>query len=419
MTLQPGKRTQRGTAEGVLTKPELPRQRRPNSNDSAKAEAMLNRRTFTTTLGAAMIGTGARALELDDDDAIRDILRRRVDIEMRSVGMAVCTVTPNRKRFVTWGRERLSENRSVTPATVFEIGSITKVFTALLLATMARRGEVRLDDPVRHHLPDTYEVPLRDGAEITLADLATHTSGLPRWPLLPGDARPSQAAIDAAAKISVHDFKAWLANLRLPQNPPAAGAWWYSNVGYALLGMALAHRAGQEFEALLQARVIGPAGLRDTTFHPTPAMQSRVTEGHDPNLRPLPPFDAGIFLAAGGLRSTLRDLSIFAAAVVPGSRSPIARDAELLLTVRREARWLGGKQALGWEVLDAPGGEFVSKDGVTFGQTASLVFDPGRRIAVVVLSNTHPDLRNATLSGGGVGAADIARHLLRPEMPLG
>lgn len=382
---------------------------------------MLNRRKFTTTLGAAMIGAVAvaGARELDDDEAIRDILRRRVDIERRSVGMAVCTVTPDRKRFVTWGRERLSENRPLTTATVFEIGSITKVFTALLLSNMVRRGEVRLNDPVRLHLPDDYVVPLRDGAEITLADLATHTSGLPRWPLLPGDSRPSQAAIDAAAKISVQDFKAWLATLRLPQNPPAAGAWWYSNVGYALLGMALAHRAGQRYEALLQARVMDPAGLRDTTFHPTPGMQSRTAEGHDPELRPLPPFEAGIFIAAGGLRSTLRDLSRFAAAVLPGSRSPIARDAELLLTVRREARWLGGKQALGWEVLDAPGGEFVSKDGVTFGQTASMVFDPDRRIAVVVLSNTHPDLHSSTLSGGGIGAADIARHLLRPELPLG
>jgi serine-type D-Ala-D-Ala carboxypeptidase/endopeptidase len=380
---------------------------------------MLNRRLFTTGIGAAAIAGGARALEVDDDNAIRDILRRRVEVEKRSIGMAVCVVTPNRKRSATWGRERLSDDRPISSGTVFEIGSITKVFTALLLANMARRGEVGLDDPVSRHLPGDFKVPLRDGREISLADLATHTSGLPRWPLVPGDSRPSQAAIDAAARISPQDFKAWLADLRLPQNPPAAGAWWYSNVGYALLGMALAHRADRSFEALLQARVIDPVKLQDTTFYPTPEMKPRMAEGHDPDLNPLPPFEAGIFMAAGGLRSTLRDLSRFAAAILPGSRSRIARDEELLLTVRREARWLGGKQALGWEVLDAPGGAFVCKDGVTFGQTASMVFDPDRHIAVVALSNTHPDLRNSTLSGGGVGAADIARHLLRPEMPLG
>jgi serine-type D-Ala-D-Ala carboxypeptidase/endopeptidase len=380
---------------------------------------MLSRRTFTIGIGAAAISSAARALEFEDDNAIRDLLRRRVDVEKRSVGMAVCVVTPKRKRFATWGRERLSDNRGVTSDTVFEIGSITKIFTALLLANMARRGEVGLDDPVSRHLPSNFKVPLRDGSEITLADLATHTSGLPRWPLLSGDSRPSQAAIDAAARINVDDFKAWLANLQLPQNPPAAGAWWYSNVGYALLGMALAHRGGRPYEALLRTQVIDPLGLRDTTFHPTPAMRPRLAEGHDRDLKPLPPFEGGIFSAAGALRSTPRDLARFAAAILPGSGSPIARDEELLLTVRREALWLGGKQALGWEVLDAPGGTFVSKDGVTFGQTASIVFDPDRRMAVVALSNTHPDLRNSTLSGGGIGAADIARHLLRPQIPLG
>jgi len=102
---------------------------------------MLNRRTFTTAIAAAAIAGAAQALEVDDDDAIRDILRRRVEVEKRTVGVAVCLVTPNHKRFVAWGRERVRDDRPVTSETVFEIGSITKVFTALLLADMARRGE--------------------------------------------------------------------------------------------------------------------------------------------------------------------------------------------------------------------------------------------------------------------------------------
>jgi hypothetical protein len=69
-------------------------------------------------------------------------------------------------------------------------------------------------------------------------------------------------------------------------------------------------------------------------------------------------------------------------------------------------------------VLDPPGGAFVSKDGVTFGQTASMVFDSDRRQAIVAFSNTQLDLSKSTPSGGGVGAADIARHLLRPQIPL-
>jgi CubicO group peptidase (beta-lactamase class C family) len=164
-----------------------------------------------------------------------------------------------------------------------------------------------------------------------------------------------------------------------------------------LLGMALAHRSGRSYEALMQARVIDLLGLQDHLQSTTAivlAWRSAIGPEAATAVR------GGIFLPCGALRST-------------------PRDQALLLTVRREAKWLGGVQALGWEVLDAPGGAFVSKDGVTFGQTASMVFDPDRRMAIVALSNTHPDLRNATLSGGGVGAADIARHLLRPQIPLG
>ena len=379
---------------------------------------MLNRRTFAAAIAATALTGVARALKVDDDDAIRDILKRRVKVEKRTVGMAVCVVTPNRQRFVTYGRERLGDQQPVTTDTVFEIGSITKVFTALLLADMVRRGEMRLGDPVARHLPSDFPLPELDGRPITLADLATHTSGLPSWPSFPGTPL-SPSWLDNIARFSAEDFKAWLADFHPEPHPPTAAGWWYSNSGYALLGLALAYRGGQPFETLLQARVIKPMGLHDTRFHPTATMGPRLAEGHDAALKPIPPLDIGIFSPAGALRSTPRDLARFAAAILPGSRAHIAPDERLLLSVRRPAPWIGGKQALGWEVVDDPGGAFVSKDGVTFGQAASMVFDPDKRVAIMVFSNTFPDLRNSTLSGGGVGAADIARHLLRPQIPLG
>jgi CubicO group peptidase (beta-lactamase class C family) len=182
--------------------------------------------------------------------------------------------------------------------------------------------------------------------------------------------------------------------------------------------MALAYRGGRPYETLLQERVIDPMELRDTTFHPTAPMGPRLAESHDSGLKPIPPTQIGIFIGGGGLLSTPRDLSRFAAKILSGSGSVIARDERLLLTVQRPAPWIGGKQALGWEVRDAQGGAFVSKDGVTWGQAASMVFDPDSRTAIITFSNTAPDLRNSTLSGGGVGAADIAQHLLRPTIPL-
>jgi serine-type D-Ala-D-Ala carboxypeptidase/endopeptidase len=375
----------------------------------------LNRRAFLMAIGAVGVAHAAPALEVEDD-AIRAILRRRVEVEKRSVGMAVCMVMPNGKHFVTWGRERLTDDRPVTSGTVFEIGSVTKVLTAQLLGEMAHRGEVRLDDPVARHLPGDFHVPEFDGRKITLADLATHTSGLPRFPPFPGIPL-SPSWLEALTRFSAEDFKAWLANLHIERAPGAV--WEYSNaVGYTLLGLALAYRGGRPYEALLQARVIEPAGLQDTTFHPAAAAKSRLAEGHDAALKPVQPFELGIFGPAGGLRSTPRDMARFAAAILPGSGSLISPAAKLLLTVRRPAPPIGGMQALGWEVHDAPGGAFMSKDGVTAGQAASMVFDPDRSMAIIAFSNTLPDLLASTPSGGGIGSADIARHLLRPQIPM-
>lgn len=377
---------------------------------------MLKRRTFMTGIGAAAIAGTTQGIEVGDDEVIRDVLKQRVEVERRAVGMAVCVVTPDRKRFVGYGYERLGGGHPVTPGTVFEIGSITKVFTALLLADMVRRGDLGVDDPVARHLPGNFHLPALDGRSITLADLATHTSGLPRFPTF-GGTPFSSAWLDALARFSVADLQAWLGDFH-PQRP-AGTAWEYSNAGYALLGTALAHRGGRPYEELLQTRVIDALGLPDTAFHPSPTMQPRLAQGHDPALKALPPLDLGIFIAAGGLLSTPGDLSRFAAAILPRRGARIAQDNRLLLTVQRAAPAIGGMQALGWEILDAPGGAFVSKDGVTLGQTASMVLDPDRQRAIVAFSNTQPDLSNSTPSGGGVGAADIARHVLRPQIPLG
>jgi CubicO group peptidase (beta-lactamase class C family) len=375
-----------------------------------------------TGIVAAAIAETAQALEVDDDRAIRDILRQRVEVEKRAVGMAVCVVTPKRHRIVAWGRERQGDTRPVSADTVFEIASITKVFTALLLGDMALRGEVGLDDPVARHLPGDFHVPELDGRQITLADLATHTAGLPWWPPFPGAPKSFDATfiaflMTAVPQYSLEAFKAWLADFHLQSQPGAT--WAYGNTDYALLSMALAHRGGSPYEMLLQRRVLEPMGLQDTTFRPTAAMAPRLAESHaDKGPKPLP-MELGIFAAAGGLYSTPRDMSRFAAAILPGSGDRIGPAAQLLLSVRRPAPPIGGMQALGWEVRDAPGGAYVSKDGVSWGQGASMVFDPDRRLAVVTFSNALPDLRSAMYSGGGVGAADIAQHLLRPQIPMG
>jgi hypothetical protein len=192
--------------------------------------------------------------------------------------------------------------------------------------------------------------------------------------------------------------------------------WAYSNVGYCLLGLALANKAGTTYDALLNSRIIGPLGMKDTTLYPTDEASRRLATGHDPKLAPIPPLDLGIFAPAGALRSTLDNLLRFASAVLPNSRSPLEAPAQLLLSIRRPAPAIGGDQALGWEVATGSN-PFLAKDGVTAGQAASIVLDAPKQTGVVVLSNALPVMMKAP-PDGGVGAADLARHLIRPALPV-
>jgi len=373
----------------------------------------MNRRSFGLVLGAcagflALPRAFAEGAALSDA-AIRDILRRRVDVDRRATGMVVGIVADGRRRVVAYGTQAAGDSRPVAADTLFEIGSLTKVFTALLLADAVQRKQLRSDDPVDRYLPAGFQTPQYNGRAITLADLATHTSGLPLFPPLTGH------PLEALARYTATDLRAWLAGLALSRDP--GSRWEYSNVGYGLLGLALANQAGASYEGLLDRRILDPLGLRDTTLHPAGTARDRLAVGHSPALVPVPPLDLGLFAPAGALRSTAQDLLRFAEAVLPGSGSPLEVPAQQLLGIRRPAPPIGGDQVLGWEVAGGTD-PYVVKDGVTAGQAASIVLDLPRRIGVVVLSNALPVKMKAP-PDGGVGAADLARHLVRPALPLG
>jgi hypothetical protein len=158
-------------------------------------------------------------------------------------------------------------------------------------------------------------------------------------------------------------------------------------------------------------------GLKDTTPLPTGEATRRLAAGHDSKLAPVPPLELGIFAPAGALRSTVENLLSVLTAVLPNSRSPLQAPAQLLLSIRRPAPAIGGEQALGWDVVTGSD-PFVAKDGVTAGQAASVVLDAPKHTGVVVLSNAFP-VKLQPPPGGGVGAADLARHLMRPALPVG
>ena len=172
------------------------------------------------------------------DSDIREILANRIDRQKQSVGIVIGVIDANGRRIVSHGSLEKDDKRPLDGDTVFEIGSITKVFTALLLTEMAQKGEVRLDDPIAKYLPATVKVPERGGRQISLVDLATHTSGLPR---MPANFRPKDPA-NPYADYTDEQLYSFLSSYDLIRD--VGLKFEYSNLGFGLLGQGLAQRAG-------------------------------------------------------------------------------------------------------------------------------------------------------------------------------
>ena len=317
-----------------------------------------------------------------NDSAIRQILVDRIDKYRQSVGIVVGVIDPRGRRIVAYGNRDHGDAAVLNGDTVFEIGSITKVFTTLLLAEMVQRGEVALDDPVAKYLSAKVRVPERGGRQITLRDLATHTSGLPHDP---SNLSPQDPA-NPVADYSVEQLYSFLASHSLQRD--IGIRYEYSNVGVSLLGHALASRLGMDYEELLAARILRPLGINSTRFYINQAMNQRLAPGHSYLLERLPNWDMGALTPGGGLKSTASDLLTLLGVALGYQDTPLASAMANTMNVRRPAGHPDRQTGLGWEILTLlPGYEFISHSGATGGYRTFVGMDRGTPSGVVVLSN--------------------------------
>jgi serine-type D-Ala-D-Ala carboxypeptidase/endopeptidase len=337
------------------------------------------------------------------DAEIHDILVQRIDAMHRSVGIVVGVIDPGGRRIIAYGHLNQGDARVPDGDTVFEIGSITKVFTSLLLSDMVQRGEVALNDPVAKFLPPTVKMPQRNGKQITLVDLATHTSGLPR---MPSNFAPKDMG-NPYADYSDEQLYEFLSSYELKRD--IGTQYEYSNLGGGLLGLAVARRAGMDYGSLVRTRICDPLGMNNTRVALTPEMQARLATGHDPMLKPVENWDLpSAFAGAGALRSTTNDMLTFLAANIGLTKTPLAPAMAVMLTVRRPTGVQDLEIALGWHIFTAHGKEIVWHNGGTGGYRSFIGFDLKSRVGITVLSNAEtPE-----------GVDDIGHHLLDPEVPL-
>jgi D-alanyl-D-alanine-carboxypeptidase/D-alanyl-D-alanine-endopeptidase len=314
--------------------------------------------------------------------AIEDVLEQHA---RKHVGVVVGVCANGEAQ--TLGRGRIADDRPIPPAgdTIFEIGSITKVFTATVLADMTLEGLLSLDDPVQRYLPGGVEPPVR-GRPITLADLATHTSGLPGLPK--GMLRLAlKERHNPYANFSVEDLYAALSNARL-RRPPAKRMK-YSNYGFGLLGHVLAFRAGQTYEELVTQRILLPLGMSDTAITVPDDKTGRFAQGHNRRGRPVSNWDIPTLAGAGALRSTVDDLLKFLALQLDDGQSRLAKAARMTHEPRMRKRVLS--VGLGWFMLPVQRGQphkAIWHDGGTGGFRSVAGFVKETRTSVVVLSNS-------------------------------
>jgi serine-type D-Ala-D-Ala carboxypeptidase/endopeptidase len=304
---------------------------------------------------------------------------------------------------VEHGVRKVFSYGTAKPDSIFEIGSITKTFTALILSQLVEQGKVHFDDPVRTLLPaGTVEKPA--GEEITLLDLAAQHSGLPRLPtnMSPADPANPYADYDAAK------LYAFLAKQGVGR--PAKTEFLYSNLGFGLLGQALAVHAGLTYPELLKQQVTAPLGLKDTVVSLTAEQQARFIQGHNPAHRPVPAWDLGALQGAGAIRSTASDMLTYVEANLHPEKLPAGnagpgstlRSALEQQHVLRADAMPGTKIALAWLFEEETGNYW--HNGGTGGFTSYAFFNPKGDYAAVVLLNT-------TLGSTGSFADRLGTHI--------
>lgn len=331
--------------------------------------------------------------------AIRSIITPLVDAGHYS-GIAVGLVTRDgTRRVVAYGPKA-----GVTPfdgSTIFEIGSITKTFTAAILADMVSKGEVALDDPVAQYLPDGFTVPRQGDRQITLLDLATQRSGLPR---LPSNLAPRDST-NPYADYAADDLRSFLASYTLPR---AIGAQYeYSNLGFGLLGLALAHKAGMSYEELVTNRILRPLGMHETAATLTSSMRQRLAPGHDTNGDPIANWDFAALAGAGALRSDINDMLTYIAANADSTLPPLGPVLALTHGGRNDAGSPAMQIGLAWNRIHTPSGRTVVwHNGGTGGYRSFAGYDEASGLGVVVLTNSSQSVD------------EIGVHLLDSAVPI-
>ena len=319
--------------------------------------------------------------------------------EKKNLGIVVGLIDGERREVFGYGKVALEKEEVPNGESIFEIGSITKVFTAMLLALMVQEDQVKLDDPVQQYLPDGVKMPRGSQREITLEDLATHVSGLPRM----GTNFQPRDRNNPYANYTRENLYEFLNGYSLSREP--GDKYEYSNFGAALLGHVLALKADRDYEQLLMKSLCEPLGMKDTRIKLTQEQRKRLVTGHVQvelgtikMIVPMKNWDFKVLAGCGALRSTANDMLRFLEANMWLDKTKLQGVIELTHQQKHKIDD-GMVVGLGWHVILKGSDQepIIWHNGQTGGYASFCGFMQNSKRAIVVLSNTAASVDEAGL----------------------
>jgi serine-type D-Ala-D-Ala carboxypeptidase/endopeptidase len=315
-------------------------------------------------------------------DSIKNIIQKEV-AGRRSKSIIVGIITPNGRQILSEGK--LSDANPVPPDsnTIYEICSITKLFTSLLLADMSLKRKLDLNAPISKFLPADVKAPIKNGKEISLLSLSTHRAGFPRNAYNLDPQNPDNPFADYTTR----NLYEYISDFRPSYDVDSI--WQYSNIGYTLLGQLISTIEQKSLETLFNETICRPLNMNRSVISLRPKLKSNIALGYSESGKPASAWDF-LLAGGGGLHSTVNDLLNFAAANLGLTKTELLPAMELTHIPR--ANKDGNDNSfitMGWTLWNDNGNLFLWKDGGSGGYRTFLGMDKKNKVGVVVLSNSN------------------------------
>lgn len=333
-----------------------------------------------------------KTYKVRDDNPLNGFVDSLVEKEIRpyiqqvnTVGISIGVLYDGERYTYNYGETAKENDQLPTNNTLYEIGSITKTFTATLLAEMVLLGKCKLDDPGSKYLPDSIQRLQLNKVPVTLKTLANHTSGLPRLPSDFFSPESHYVPDDPYKNYTDTILFNYLDTVQLRSVPGTKMV--YSNLGFGLLGTILERISGKSYEALLQQYICKPLGMKDTHIVLNNVQQKRFAQGYNSTGKAVGHWHFKSMAGGGAIRSSVNDLMKYLRAHLQDNASTTLTGA-FRLCERPTFEFSNGKMGLGWRTPDHLPGIFW-KNGGTGGFRSYCAYNKKKQIAVVILSNSN------------------------------